>query len=136
MVSLPQELIDAIIDNVPESSLLSCSLVTKRWRRRSQQRAFDAISFKSEDEVNPRCTDILQGSDGILSYVRHIGVRGIYWDEPALFSRMLGNLSSLTKSSLCLTDIPDELSGHISRGEFGKGITTSTFGSHFARLRR
>ena len=139
MDSLPQELIDAIIDNVPEpsppiihtimykvpkSSLLSCSLVAKRWQRKSQQLAFDTIVFSSEYIVNRWCKNIPQGSDGILSYVRHARFERIHsWNEPALFSRILGNLSSLTALSVCRTKIPDELPDHISRGEFGKGIT-------------
>jgi hypothetical protein len=36
---------------------------------------------------------------------------------------MLETLSSLTELSLIETEIPDELPDHISRGEFGKGIT-------------
>ena len=124
MGSIPQELIDTIIDNVPESSLLSCSLVAKRWRRKSQQRAFDTISFFSEGEVNRWCTDIPHSSDGISSYVHHLRIEGISsWAEPALLSRMLESLSSLTALSMDATEIPDELPDHISRGEFGKGIT-------------
>ena len=121
---IPQELIDTIIDNVPESSLLSCSLVAKRWRRKSQRRAFDAISFSSEGKVNRWCTDIPHSSDGISSYVRHVNIEGISsWATPALFSRMLGSLSSLTTLLMHATEIPDELPGCISRGEFGNGIT-------------
>ena len=124
MDSIPQELIDAIIDNVPEFSLLSCSLVAKRWRRKSQQRAFDTTSFFSEGEVNRWCTDIPHNSDGISSYVRHLKIEGISsWAEPALLSRMLESLSSLTALSMDATEIPDELPDHISRGEFGNGIT-------------
>jgi len=124
MGSIPQELIDTIIDNVPESSLLSCSLVAKRWRRKSQRRAFDTISFLSEGEVNRWCTDIPHSSDGISSYVRHVQIGWISsWAEPALFSRMLESLSSLTTLSIDATEIPDELPGRISRGEFGNGIT-------------
>ena len=124
MDSIPQELIDEIIENVPKSSLLSCSLVAKRWQRESQRRAFDSISFLSEDDVNQWCTDISQDLDGISSYVRHAHFKWIYsWNEPALFSRILGNLSSLTALSVYRTEIPDEFPDHISRGEFGKGIT-------------
>lgn len=91
MDSLPQELIDVIIDNVPEPSLLSCSLVAKRWRRKSQQRAFDTISFSSETEVDRWCTYIPQDSDEISSYIRHVKIEEIsFWAEPALFSRMVG----------------------------------------------
>ena len=124
MGSIPQELIDTIIDNVPESSLLSCSLVAKRWRRKSQQRAFDTISFFSEGEVNRWCTDIPHSSDGISSYVHHLKIEGISsWTEPTLLSRMLESLSSLNTLSMDATEIPDELPGRISRGEFGNGIT-------------
>ena len=129
MDSIPQELIDAIIDNVPEFSLLSCSLVAKRWRRKSQQRAFDTTSFFSEGEVNRWCTDIPHNSDGISSYVRHLKIEGISsWAEPALLSRMLESLSSLTALSMDATEIPDELPGRISRGEFGNGITALHLG--------
>jgi len=125
MDSIPQELIDSIIDNVPEPSLLSCSLVAKRWRQKSQRRAFDTISFFSEAEVNRWCADIPQDSDGISSYVRHLKIGVIFsWDEPTLLSRIMGSLSSLTTLSMYATGIPDELPGHIWRGEFGKGITT------------
>ena len=51
MDSIPQELVDAIIDNVSQSSLPSCSLVAKRWLRKSQRRILGAISFSSEGEV-------------------------------------------------------------------------------------
>ena len=121
---LPQELIDAIIDNVPNFSLLSCSLVAKRWRQKSQRRAFEIILFSSEDEVNRWCTDISRNSDGISSYVRHVKIDEISsWAEPALFGRMLGTLSLLTTLWVDETEIPDELPGHISRGVFGKDIT-------------
>jgi len=124
MDSIPQELIDAIIDNIPQSDLPSCSLVAKRWRRKSQQRVLATITFSSEGRVKRWCTDIPWDSNGISSYVRHVGIEEIYsWVEPALLSCMLGSLSSLTVLSMYGIEIPDEFPGHISRGEFGKGIT-------------
>jgi hypothetical protein len=124
MDSIPQELVDAIIDNVPQSSLPSCSLVAKRWRRTSQQRALSTISFSSENEMNRWCTDIPPDSDGISSYVRRVEIQHIsFRTEPALFNRTLGTLSSLTTLSMYAADIPDELPDLISRGAFGKGIT-------------
>jgi hypothetical protein len=124
MDSVPQELIDAIIDNVPRSSLRSCSLVAKRWRRKSQRRVLSVISFKHEVGVNRWCTDIPQYSDGISSYVRCVKVKFIRrWAEPARLNRMLGTLSSLTTLSMYATVIPHGLPGYISRGEFGKRIT-------------
>ena len=129
MDSIPQDLIDSIIDNVPEPSLLSCSLVAKRWRQKSQRRAFDTISFSSEAEVNRWCADIPQDSDGIPSYVRHLKIEEIFsWDEPTLLSRILGSLSSLTTLSMYATGIPDEFPSHISRGGFGKGIVVLYLG--------
>jgi len=128
MDSIPQELVDKIIDNIPQSSLPSCALVGRRWRRKSQQRALDTILFSSEDEVNRWCTDVLQDSDGISSYVHYVGVEVVSWTEPALFSRMLGSLSSLTTLSMYNSEIPDELPGRISRGEFGNGITALYLG--------
>ena len=125
MDSIPQELVDAIIDNVPQSSLPSCSLVAKRWRRKSQKRILSTISFLSEGEVKRWCTDIPQDLDGISSYVHYVKIREICsWTEPALLSCLLGSLSSLTTLLMCATKIPDELPGHIWRGEFGRGITT------------
>jgi len=124
MDSIPQELIDAIIDNVPEPSLPSCSLVAKRWRRKSQQRVLSTISFPCEREVERWCTDIPQNSDGISSYVRHVKIREIHsWAEPALLSQMLESLSSLTTVEIFATEVPDEFPSHISSREFGKRIT-------------
>jgi hypothetical protein len=75
MDSVPQELIDAIIDNVPRSSLPSCSLVAKRWRRKSQRRVLSTICSYHEDQVNRWCTDIPRDSDGISSYVRRVKLK-------------------------------------------------------------
>jgi hypothetical protein len=137
MDSIPQELIDAIIDNVPQSSLPSCSLVAKRWRRTSQQRILSTISFEDEEEANRWCTDIAQNSDGISSYVRHVKIEYMCrWAEPALLNRMLESLSSLTKLSLFVATIPGELPGYVSCGEFGKRITTLYFHSIHTTLAR
>ena len=71
------------------------------------------------------CTDIPQDPDGILSYVHYAKIQeNFLWTEPILLSRLLGSLSSLATLWMCATKIPDELLGHIWRGEFGKGITT------------
>jgi hypothetical protein len=125
MDSIPQELIDAIIDNVPRSSLPSCSLVAKRWRRTSQRRLLSTILFSSKDKVNRWCTDIPRDSDVISSYARHAKICRIarWTPKHTLLIRTLETLSSLTTLSMHWVDIPDELPGHISRGDFGKGIT-------------
>ena len=125
MDSLPQELIDTIIDNVPESSLPCCSLIAKRWRRKSQQRALDVIAFSSEEEVHRWWKDIPQGPDGVTSHVcsaRFVDIPR--WNEPALFCHVVENLTSLRELTISETEIPEGLLGHISRGEFGKEIET------------
>ena len=135
MDSIPQELIDAIIDNVPQSSLPSCSLVAKRWQRKSQRRVLGTIAFSSEGEVKRWCTDIPRDSDRISSYVHHVKIKEIFsWTEPALLGRMLGSLSSLAALSMYRIGIPDEFPGHISRGEFGKGIITLDLCVPYCRL--
>ena len=122
MDSLPQELVNEIIDNLPKSSLSSSSLVSRRWRKRSQQRAFHYVSFTSEDRVDDWDGDI---QSDIPSYVSFAAFRGIgLWDDTALFGSVLRNFSSLTTLWIYETKIPSKLPGYISRGEFGERITT------------
>jgi len=124
MNSLPQELIDAVIDSLPRSSLLSSSLVAKQWQRRSQQRALKKIRFPSEAQVDRWCTDFPQDPEGIVSYVHVAEFAGIdSWYDSTIFGRALKGLSSLTELRVSVTGIPDELPTQISRGELGKGIT-------------
>ena len=99
MDSLPQEIIDEIIiiDNLPHSSLLSTSLVAKRWRKRSQQHALKDILFGSESTVNAWHTKIQSSHSEIPSYAQFVGFTNITdWRDPALFGRVLNNFSSLT----------------------------------------
>jgi len=124
MDSLPQELIDRIIDNLPLRRILRYSLVAKRWRRRTQQRAFEKIKFFSEDDVNRWCTNVPQDSDGLSSYVQRITFEEIAsWNDPTAPGRVLKNFSSLIKLRVSESAIPNELPAQMSRGEFGKGIT-------------
>jgi len=128
MDSLPQELINAIIDNISSPSLRSSSLVARRWRHRSQQRAFKCIVIESEHEAHLWCKNISQESDGISSFVHFAHFISIpWWNEPALFGRVLKGLTSLTSLWVFDTGIPDELQDCISRGELGKEITTLGF---------
>lgn len=123
MDSLPQELIDAIIDNLPSSSLGPSSLVAKRWRQKSQQRALDTILFTSEYEVE-RWHAVVKDLDGISSYVRFVKFHGIAsWSKPTLLCSLLKSFSSLATLEVYNGMLPDELLGHISRGELGRGIT-------------
>ena len=128
MESVPQEIVDEIIDNLPRSSLHSSSLVAKRWRTRSQQRTFCSISFCSEFAVNRWHQRTQSNLSGIPSYVKSTSFCDITkWEDPALFSSVLGNLNSLTTLEIDNTEIPDEVLEHISHGGFLNGVTTLHF---------
>ena len=123
MEAFPQELIDKVIDDLPHSSLRSCSLIGRRWRRRSQERFFASIEFSYEHHLVRWWTKIPQDSGGIPSYVRHVRFMFIHgWNEPALFGRVLKTFTSMTSLFMLDTAIPppDELPGSVSFGEFGK----------------
>ena len=125
MDSLPQEIIEVIIDNLPRSSLRSSSLVARRWRTRSQQRILSSITFFSQDKVDRWHSDVKMGRNGTASYVRSVTFYHIYlWNEPALFFRVLKGLHSLRTLETFRCAIPNELVDQISCGEFGDGITT------------
>ena len=129
MDSLPQEIIDEIIGNLPPDSLRSSSLVAKRWQKRSQQRAFFSVYFYSESTVNTWYKNTWHpnppGDPGrIPSYTQFASFYNISeWKDPALFSQVLGNFSSLTGLSICTTEIPEEVPQHISHGRHRRGIT-------------
>ena len=123
MNSLPQEIIDEIINNLPDRSLRFTSLVAKRWRERSQRRALRGIWFHSESKVNRWHTGIQSNPGGVSSYIQFAGFRSITeWKDPAHFGRVLGNPNSLTTLAISDTVISGEMLGHISHGELG-GIT-------------
>ena len=125
MDSLPQEIIDEIIDNLPPSSLRSSSLVAKRWRTRSQQRTLCNIDFPDEFKVNQWYTDTHNDPGGIASYVQSAEFKRVdKWQDPTLLGRVLKNFDSLTTLRICKTIISDEILERISHGKFVQGITT------------
>lgn len=132
MASLPQELIDETIDNLPRSSMYSCSLVARGWRRRSQTHIFAFVTFSSECDLVLWRTKIPQGPGGIPSYVRFARFQDISsWREPVLFGRVLKKLTSLAGLVIVNTKIPRpyELPGSVSLGEFGKGVESLVISS-------
>jgi len=129
MDSLPQELIDKIIGNISHSSLHSCSLVARRWRRGSQQRDFAYVTFSSEHDLILWCTRIPQDQGDIPSYVRSVQFESILsWCEPALFGRVLKEFTLLTELWIFDTVIPrpDQLPSSETFGEFGKAVDSLT----------
>ena len=121
MDSLPQEIIDKIIDNLPRSSLYSSSLVARRWRTKSQQRALCKIRFSAEPIVNWWHVDIQSHPDGISSHAQFAEFNNIAeWRDPALFCRVLENFTSLTTLWISQTEIPRGLPERIAHGDLGK----------------
>ena len=129
MDSLPQEIIDNIIDNLPHSSLRSSALIAKRWRRRSQQRLLDHISFYSELKVNEWYVNTHNEPEGITSYVKFAKFHHITkWKDPTLFCRVLRNFSSLTELGVDRTEFRDEaMQECILHEESGKNFVTGLY---------
>ena len=124
MDSLPQEIVDEIIDNLPISSLHYSSLVERRWRERSQRRAFHNIDFHSEPMVNRWYRKAQRDPGGISTRVQSASFFQITrWRDPALFGRLLENFTSLTTLWTLETEIPEEILERILHGELGKRIT-------------
>ena len=119
MESLPQELIGKVIDILPHSSLYPCSLVGRRWRRRSQELIFALVIFRSERRLVHWCANIPQDPGSIPSYVRSAEFHDIYFSrEPALFGRVLKTFTSMTSLEITTADLPSSL----PFGEFGRNI--------------
>ncbi|KAJ7857574.1 hypothetical protein B0H13DRAFT_2574233 [Mycena leptocephala] len=74
MVELPQELIDAILEFVPESSLRECSLAASSFVHTSQRRIFRALSL-SEIAAYERMAIILIESPHLGQYVRQLSLQ-------------------------------------------------------------
>ena len=126
MDSLPQELIDEIIEKLPLYSLRSASRVAKRWRRRSQQRLLSTVEFRSQVMVYHWYEETQNDPGGISSYVQSAVFDGVFkWRKPALFSPVLRNFNSLTSLSISLVEIPDKVMESISQcGGLSHSITT------------
>ena len=129
MDSFAQELIDEIIDCVPRQNMPASSLVTRRWRRRSQQHNFEFVLFMF-DKLTLWDINIPQDPDGIPSYVCHVRFKSTPFPalEPGVLAHILKTFTSLISLEFCHTRLPppDELAVPLSLGEFGKGITRLT----------
>ena len=125
MDSLPHEIIDKIIDDLPLFSLRHSSLVAKRWRTRSQQRVLYKIYLVGGAMVRDWHREIQSNPGRISSYVQFAIFKYIpYWTDPWLLCRVLANLSSLTTLWILHTEIPDKMPERVSQGGLGEGVTT------------
>ena len=125
MECLAQELIDGIIDRVSLEHLRFCSLVAKRWLRRSQQRLFERVAFKSEDLAYRWHTRIPQDPGGIPSYVRSVQVQNLtHCREPGMLHSILRCFANLTSLDLGRIDLSllSEPGNPTLFGHFGRNL--------------
>lgn len=129
MESLAQELLDAIIDHVPSPNARFCSLVARRWRKRSQQRHLRVLVFSCENDLARWCRNIPQDPDGIPSYVQDVLFRRIgRWSDPAILVRVLKCLSRVKILKFFETLVPcGEVQAIASSGAFGRELTSLVF---------
>ena len=128
MYSVPQELLNEVINNVPRQDMPASSLVARRWRRPSQQRNFEFVLFLSDDVIFWEA-NIPQNPNGIPSYVRHVRFKHFPPRlEPGILSRVLKTFTLMASLDIDNTHLPppEELVVPVSLGEFGKGITRLT----------
>jgi len=75
-MDLPQELIDEIIDHIPQNdwkSLRSCSLVAKSWVHPSRRHIFRAVDVSEATRLKLWLDKISPTNVGVLQHVRSIG---------------------------------------------------------------
>lgn len=75
---LPRELLDAVIDFVPQNvHLKQCALVGKRWVRRCQERLFERFTLSSQ--ATERWTKpVAENQPLLFSYVKKLTLLGVY----------------------------------------------------------
>ena len=131
MDSFPQELLEKVIGHLPEWDAASSSLVSRRWRYKSQQVYFESVRFFSPQWAAAWEANVPQDPDGIPSYVRHVEFHSVTKPsfEPAIFGRLLKSFKSMVSLTVDGAEIPlpEELTGPVSLGEFGKNVTRLVF---------
>jgi hypothetical protein len=75
---LPQELVDAVIDNLHEDddfdAVFACSLVCRKWVSSAQRHIFEVVIFNLDTDA---CKPLAQGlldSPHLLGYIQHLCV--------------------------------------------------------------
>ena len=142
---LPQELLDAVIDFVPESvQLKNCALVGKRWVHRCQERYFERLTL-SPHATGQWTRPVVENQPLLFSHVRTLTLLGVYphdWMD-ANFERHMscfggGDNSDLNNPKPCrvhtlkLVDSSVDLDGEvISRvlGPLRSSVRTIIMGS-------
>ena len=98
---LPQELLDSVIDLVPQRvQLKKCALVGNRWVRRCQERLFERFTLSPQGAVR-WAWPVMESQPLLFSYVRTLTLLGVYpkdWMD-ANFERHMSCFGSGDSSS-------------------------------------
>ncbi|KAF8509960.1 hypothetical protein JB92DRAFT_3119393 [Gautieria morchelliformis] len=106
---LPQEMVDAILDNLCEDdghkALLTCSQVCHSWLPSSQRNLFRRITFGKDGGHSKRLGQALLSSPHLAKYIRelevHMPVGDTFHATCQTLSVILGELSELQRLTLC-----------------------------------
>jgi hypothetical protein len=102
---IPQELVEAIVEEVHESSLTACALTTRTFLDPSQRRIFRCTNFYTPDPLNNRfdfLCDTLAKSTRLASYVRFAIVR-LHPTQFHSMGRLLRACMRLQSLAICFT---------------------------------
>ncbi|KAJ7729464.1 hypothetical protein B0H16DRAFT_1470036 [Mycena metata] len=104
MPQLPQELIDAILEDVPDSSLGACSMTARAFVVTSQRRLFHWMSLVGTAQYE-RTDRLFEDSPHLAGYMRYVALNigGIPHDYGTL-SRILDRLYSVERISISGTN--------------------------------
>ena len=102
--ALPQEIIDLIVDELEgsQSTLKTCSLVSRRWTARCQQHLFSRTVIHSNN-LRRWCREMTPGPTGVSPYTTNLvlfaaadPLKEDPWFEPNLLTHASDHLNSFT----------------------------------------
>ncbi|KAJ7779910.1 hypothetical protein B0H16DRAFT_1711141 [Mycena metata] len=101
---LPQELIDAILEDAPDSSLGACSMTTRAFVATSQRRLFRWMSLVGITQYE-RTDRLFEDSPHLARYIRHVTLNiGDIPHDYGTLSRILDRLYSVERVSISGTN--------------------------------
>ncbi|KAJ7735787.1 hypothetical protein B0H16DRAFT_1892202 [Mycena metata] len=111
MISLPQELVDAIIDQVDDNlTLKSCALVSGSFLSSAQRKLFRAIQIFDTQKSLPDHSHFLSESPHIAFYIRDLTIRSDPDDHTALI-HIFAVARNVERFNLILAEMPNENPG-------------------------
>ncbi|KAJ7136369.1 hypothetical protein C8R43DRAFT_1203385 [Mycena crocata] len=100
MAELPQELIDAILEDVPDSSLGACSMTSCAFVVSSQRRLFRSMSLP-DYRIYARAARLLAESPHLAGYVRYLALNiSFIPDDYTHLKSILARLSDIERVAI------------------------------------